>query len=188
EAYFEYLRTINYISHVLLQQEKKEMVEVERMLRLAEQCLERAKSFLGKHSDPADLPTSPYCSSLVGQSEPVQTEVCLAAVHTASAADSHIDVPHGADSPTKSGHRRVLSDGGGELSPFPPPDVFQRLQTVASPDLCKKELTPVEEASRLNQKLKATFEARVARLTPGQAYQKTSLVSLVCLCEENREK
>ncbi|XP_047242914.1 VPS9 domain-containing protein 1 isoform X3 [Girardinichthys multiradiatus] len=175
EAYFEYLRTINYISHVLLQQEKKEMVEVERMLRLAEQCLERAKSFLGKHSDPADLPTSPYSSSLVDQSEPVQTEVCLAAVHTASAADSHIDVPHRADSPTKSGHRRVLSDGGGELSPFPPPDVFQRLQTVASPDLCKKELTPVEEASRLNQKLKATFEARVARLTPGQAYQKTSL-------------
>lgn len=41
-----------------------------------------------------------------------------------------------------------------------------------------RELTPIEEASRLNQKLKANYEARLARLTPGQAYQKTSLVSL----------
>lgn len=40
-----------------------------------------------------------------------------------------------------------------------------------------RELTPIEEASRLNQKLKANYEARVARLRPGQAYQKTSLVS-----------
>ena len=39
-----------------------------------------------------------------------------------------------------------------------------------------RELTPIEEASRLNQKLKANYEARLARLTPGQAYQKTSLV------------
>lgn len=41
-----------------------------------------------------------------------------------------------------------------------------------------RELTPIEEASRLNQKLKANYEARLARLTPGQATQKTSLVSL----------
>lgn len=41
-----------------------------------------------------------------------------------------------------------------------------------------RELTPIEEASRLNQKLKASYEARVARLSPGQAYQKTSLVSV----------
>jgi len=40
-----------------------------------------------------------------------------------------------------------------------------------------RELTPIEEASRMNQKLKANYEARLARLTPGQAYQKTSLVS-----------
>ncbi len=40
-----------------------------------------------------------------------------------------------------------------------------------------RELTPIEEASRLNQKLKANYEARLARLTPGQATQKTSLVS-----------
>lgn len=48
-----------------------------------------------------------------------------------------------------------------------------------------RELTPIEEASRLNQKLKANYEARLARLTPGQAYQKTSLVCdqmAVCVC------
>ncbi|XP_040894992.1 VPS9 domain-containing protein 1 isoform X2 [Toxotes jaculatrix] len=80
-----------------------------------------------------------------------------------------------ASSPTKSGHRRVLSDGGGELSPFLPPEVFQKLQTVESHDTSRKELTPIEQASRMNQKLKANYEARLARLTPGQAYQKTSL-------------
>uniref|UniRef100_A0A8C2WLN7 VPS9 domain containing 1 n=1 Tax=Cyclopterus lumpus TaxID=8103 RepID=A0A8C2WLN7_CYCLU len=99
------------------------------MLRLAEQCLERSKSFVGKR----------------------------------------------AASPAKTGHRRVLSNGGGELSPFLPPEVFQRLQTVESQDTSKKELTPIEEASRLNQKLKANYEARLARLPPGRAYQKTSL-------------
>lgn len=41
-----------------------------------------------------------------------------------------------------------------------------------------RTLTPVEEASRQNQKLQASYEARVARLAPGQASQKTSLVSL----------
>ena len=51
-----------------------------------------------------------------------------------------------------------------------------------------RELTPIEEASRLNQKLKANYEARLARLSPGQATQKTSLVSWTiqfergCLC------
>uniref|UniRef100_A0A7N8YJC4 VPS9 domain containing 1 n=1 Tax=Mastacembelus armatus TaxID=205130 RepID=A0A7N8YJC4_9TELE len=101
------------------------------MLTLAEQCLERAKSFIGKMRKAA--------------------------------------------SPTKISHRRVLSDGSGELSPFLPPQVFQRLQTVKSKDISKKELTPIEQASRLNQKLKANYEARLARLTPDQVYQKTSL-------------
>lgn len=57
------------------------VVEVERMLRLAEQCLERAKSFIGKSADPPDLsasiPSSSSCSS--GQSEPLQTVVLPAA-------------------------------------------------------------------------------------------------------------
>ncbi|XP_035982901.1 VPS9 domain-containing protein 1 isoform X2 [Fundulus heteroclitus] len=187
EAYYEYLRTINYISHALLQEEKKKEeeeeeveVEVERMLRLAEQCLERAKSFLGKCSDPPDPPTS-TCSS-AGQSEPLQTEAGPAALNAASAAAAaaaaagRVDAPQRTDSPAMSGHRRVLSDGGGgEISSFPPPEVFQRLQTAASQDSSRKELTPLEEASRLNQKLKASYEARVARLPPGQASQKTSL-------------
>uniref|UniRef100_A0A8C4HE15 VPS9 domain containing 1 n=1 Tax=Dicentrarchus labrax TaxID=13489 RepID=A0A8C4HE15_DICLA len=122
-------------------------VEVERMLRLAEQCLERAKSFIGKSADPPDLSASVSASSSWRK----------------------------ATSPTKTGHRRVMSEGGGELSPFLPPEIFQRIQTVESQDTSKKELTPIEEASRLNQKLKANYEARLARLTPGQAYQKTSL-------------
>lgn len=41
----------------------------------------------------------------------------------------------------------------------------------------RRELTPLEEASLQNQKLKAAYEARVARLNPSQAVQKTSLVS-----------
>lgn len=40
-----------------------------------------------------------------------------------------------------------------------------------------RELTPLEEASLQNQKLKAAYEARMARLDPSQAVQKTSLVS-----------
>ena len=42
----------------------------------------------------------------------------------------------------------------------------------------QRELTPIEEASRLNQNLKANYQARLARLKPGQATQKTSLVSV----------
>ncbi|KAM9351880.1 VPS9 domain-containing protein 1 [Symphorus nematophorus] len=184
EAYCEYLRTINFISHALLEeavsQKEREMVavEVERMLRLAEQCLERAKSFIGKSTNPPDLSTSvPTSSSSPGQSEPQQTAVHPAptASNTVPPSDTPVDTGRHTTSPTKTGHRRVLSDGGGELSPFLPPEIFQRLQTVESQDASKKELTPIEEASRLNQKLKANYEARLARLTPGQAYQKTSL-------------
>lgn len=46
-------------------------VEVERMLRLAEQCLERAKSFIEKRADPPDLSTSIPASS---SCSPVQSE------------------------------------------------------------------------------------------------------------------
>ncbi|KAF5915107.1 hypothetical protein HPG69_013377 [Diceros bicornis minor] len=71
-------------------------------------------------------------------------------------------------------HRRVYSDEGGKLSPFLPPEIFQKLQVVESQS-SKKELTPLEEASLQNQKLKAAYEARMARLDPSQALQKTSL-------------
>lgn len=47
----------------------------------------------------------------------------------------------------------------------------QQLVTIS------RELTPLEEASLQNQKLKTAYEARMARLDPSQATQKTSLVS-----------
>ncbi|NXG66928.1 VP9D1 protein, partial [Hemiprocne comata] len=71
-------------------------------------------------------------------------------------------------------HRRVFSDEGGKLSPFLPPEIFQKLQ-ITEAQSGRKELTPLEEASLQNQKLKAAYEARVARLNPSQALQKTSL-------------
>nr|XP_019967040.1 PREDICTED: VPS9 domain-containing protein 1-like [Paralichthys olivaceus] len=133
DAYCEYLRTINYISHALLEeaasQQEREMVvvEVERMLRLAEQCLERAKSFIEKSADPLDLSTSASASCSPAHSEPHHTTE----LPVAPAADS------GTRS-TKTGHSRVSSDGSGEHSPFLPPEVFQRLQTEESQDTSKK--------------------------------------------------
>ncbi|XP_077938289.1 VPS9 domain-containing protein 1-like isoform X2 [Gasterosteus aculeatus] len=162
EAYCEYLRTINYISHSLLEEaasqdaEDGDVVEVERMLRLAEQCLERSKAFVGRRGEPPDLPAASRSRS-PGQSQRSPPRPAAVAANAAA------------------GHRGVPSDGDGDVSPFLPPEVFQRLQTVESRDASKKQLTPIEEASRLNQKLKANYEARLARLTPGQAYQKTSL-------------
>uniref|UniRef100_A0A3B4FKV3 VPS9 domain-containing protein n=1 Tax=Pundamilia nyererei TaxID=303518 RepID=A0A3B4FKV3_9CICH len=185
EAYCEYLRTINYISHALLEeavsQMEKEMVSVEvaRMLTLAEQCLERAKSFVGKSTEPPDLSASAFSSGSPGLPEPHQTAV-VPASHTADTVTvpvggAPVATDHKSSSPRVSGHSRLLSDEAEEPSPFLPPEVFHKLQAEASQDTGKKELTPIEEASRLNQKLKANYEARLARLTPGQAYQKTSL-------------
>lgn len=59
------------------------------------------------------------------------------------------------------GHRTLLGFLG----------LRQQLVTIS------RELTPLEEASLQNQKLKAAYEARMARLDPSQALQKTSLVS-----------
>ncbi|XP_056271864.1 VPS9 domain-containing protein 1 isoform X2 [Pseudoliparis swirei] len=175
DAYCEYLRTINFISHALLEEagsqasEGGAVVEVERMLRLAEQCLERSKSFVGQRATPPDLPAA--SSRPPGQSEPRQPAPrpadAVGALPSAAAAP-----PPGAPA-AASGLRRALSDGGGELLPFLPPEVFQRLQTAEHGST--KELTPIEEASRLNQKLKANYEARLARLPPDRAHQKTSL-------------
>uniref|UniRef100_A0AAQ4QM88 VPS9 domain-containing protein n=2 Tax=Gasterosteus aculeatus aculeatus TaxID=481459 RepID=A0AAQ4QM88_GASAC len=173
EAYCEYLRTINYISHSLLEEaasqdaEDGDVVEVERMLRLAEQCLERSKAFVGRRGEPPDLlDASASRSRSPGQSQRSPPRPAAVAANAAPLFDSPGEA---------AGHRGVPSDGDGDVSPFLPPEVFQRLQTVESRDASKKQLTPIEEASRLNQKLKANYEARLARLTPGQAYQKTSL-------------
>ncbi|XP_069320901.1 VPS9 domain-containing protein 1 isoform X3 [Eulemur rufifrons] len=115
--------------------------DTSKMLKLAEQCLERAQSTAAKLGKTRLKPAMPVAAP----------------------------VP----SPT-SRHRRVYSDEGGKLSPFLPPEIFQKLQVVESQS-SKKELTPLEEASLQNQKLKAAYEARMARLDPSQAMQKTSL-------------
>nr|XP_019596054.1 PREDICTED: VPS9 domain-containing protein 1 isoform X3 [Rhinolophus sinicus] len=148
EAYTEYLRSIHYISQVLLEEVEITKEDGEtmppdtlKMLKLAEQCLERAQSTAAKLGKACLKPAIP-----------VAAPVSL---------------------PT-SRHRRVYSDEGGKLLPFLPPEIFQRLQVVESQS-SKKELTPLEEASLQNQKLKATYEARMARLDPSQATQKTSL-------------
>ncbi|MBN3298173.1 VPS9 domain-containing protein 1 [Amia ocellicauda] len=146
DAYCEYLKSMNFISQALLEEaipkSETEIVtaEVLKMLKLAEQCLERVKSTAAKLGKGEEKPPGPELPRL----------------------------PH------KPGHRRVLSDGAGTASPFLPPEIFQKLQVVEA-QAAKKELTPIEEASMLNQKLKANYEARVARLNPSQAMQKTSL-------------
>ncbi|XP_037589197.1 VPS9 domain-containing protein 1 isoform X4 [Cebus imitator] len=147
EAYTEYLRSIHYISQVLLEEVETTKAgetmppDTSKMLKLAQQCLERAQSTAAKLG-----------------------KTCLKPA-----------MPAAAPNPQPAGrHRRVYSDEGGKLSPFLPPEIFQKLQGAESQS-SKKELTPLEEASLQNQKLKAAYEARMARLDPSQAMQKTSL-------------
>ncbi|OXB65082.1 hypothetical protein ASZ78_008365 [Callipepla squamata] len=144
EAYVEYLKSITLISQAL--QDEATPTEgseglgpnTPKMLKLAEQCLERVKSLAAVLGKSKAKPSTP------GGPAPI------------------------------SRHRRVFSDEGGKLSPFLPPEIFQKLQ-IAEAQSARKELTPLEEASLQNQKLKAAYEARVARLNPSQALQKTSL-------------
>ncbi|XP_073709780.1 VPS9 domain-containing protein 1 isoform X1 [Misgurnus anguillicaudatus] len=183
EAYCEYLRSINYISHALLEdaeiKQESEMVsvEVEKMVKLAEQCLERVKSCLDRRDElsaqASYSPPNPLSSlkQTTGPAINVKNYSQMTAVNEAAVVSETQSKQQANLQPTR--HRRVLSEG--EMgSPFLPPEVFQKLQMVVSQDN-RKELTPIEEASRLNQKLKANYEARLARLTPGQATQKTSL-------------
>ncbi|KAM4638865.1 uncharacterized protein AAGF69_016203 isoform 3-T3 [Amazona ochrocephala] len=147
EAYVEYLKSIALIAQALQEEavgtdgSEGVTADTPKMLKLAEQCLERVKSIaaaLGK-----------------AQAKPAAQE-------------------RGAAPAALPRHRRVLSDEGGKLSPFLPPEIFQKLQ-ITEAQSTRKELTPLEEASLQNQKLKAAYEARVARLNPSQALQKTSL-------------
>uniref|UniRef100_A0A8C3BND7 VPS9 domain-containing protein n=1 Tax=Cairina moschata TaxID=8855 RepID=A0A8C3BND7_CAIMO len=146
EAYVEYLKSIALISQALQDEALTAGgsglgPDTPKMLKLAEQCLERVKSLaaaLGKAK---------------GKAAPQE---------------------RGGGPAPVSRHRRVFSDEGGKLSPFLPPEIFQKLQ-IAEAQAARKELTPLEEASLQNQKLKAAYEARVARLNPSQAVQKTSL-------------
>ncbi|XP_042600207.1 VPS9 domain-containing protein 1-like isoform X2 [Cyprinus carpio] len=177
EAYCEYLRSINYISHALLedatskQEGEMESVELEKMVKLVEQCLERVKSCIIRKS-----PTNVISSTSLSASQQTAFPAINATNHSKMAdtpnASALVSETKSKAQPTR--HRRVLSEGGETDSPFLPPEVFQKLQSMDLQDN-RKELTPIEEASRLNQKLKANYEARLARLTPGQATQKTSL-------------
>ncbi|NXE70816.1 VP9D1 protein, partial [Calcarius ornatus] len=149
EAYVEYLRSITLIAQALQEEaagtENSEGVtpDTPKLLKLAEQCLERVKSIAA----------------------------ALGKAQVKAAAQER----GGGPAPLPR-HRRVCSDEGGKLSPFLPPEIFQKLQ-IAEAQSARKELTPLEEASLQNQKLKAAYEARVARLNPNQAVQKTSLAS-----------
>ncbi|NXK14451.1 VP9D1 protein, partial [Herpetotheres cachinnans] len=147
EAYVEYLKSIAFIAQALQEEaagtDGSEGVtpDTPKMLKLAEQCLERVKSIAAALGERGAKPAAQERS--------------------------------GAPAPLPR-HRRVFSDEGGKLSPFLPPEIFQKLQ-IAEAQSARKELTPLEEASLQNQKLKAAYEARVARLNPSQALQKTSL-------------
>ncbi|XP_020952668.1 VPS9 domain-containing protein 1 isoform X4 [Sus scrofa] len=210
EAYTEYLRSVHYIAQVLLEEveatkEAGDPVppDTSKMLKLAEQCLERAQSTAAKlggcpaESFPRAPPNSASPLGNVGPHVQALGCVCLTGkTRLKPSMPAAAPVP----SPT-SRHRRVYSDEGGKLSPFLPPEIFQKLQVVESQSSKKagsgrvsgdqsipglpgawtaachhsREMTPLEEASLQNQKLKAAYEARMARLDPSQAMQKTSL-------------
>ncbi|XP_046720609.1 VPS9 domain-containing protein 1 isoform X3 [Silurus meridionalis] len=177
EAYCEYLRSVNYISHALLQDAmckavgEMEEVEVEKMVKLAEQCLERIKSSIGKRNETSvfNSSTTPIQASSLAQITPQTNTKTSETLNEVVMEPSKFCLIK-----QNSRHHKVLSEDKGEDCPFLPPEQFQRLQVLESQDN-KKELTPIEEASCLNQKLKANYEARLARLAPGQATQKTSL-------------
>ncbi|XP_078400666.1 VPS9 domain-containing protein 1 isoform X2 [Cetorhinus maximus] len=146
EAYCEYLKSINFISQALIEdaqtKDEVELVtpEVQKMLKLADQCLERIKTTAAKLGKVENKPAASQ------DTKPSYTP----------------------------SHRRVASDGGGTSTSFLPPEAFKKMQ-IPETLITKRELTPLEEASRQNQKLKAAYEARMARLHPKQGMQKTSL-------------
>ncbi|XP_047385813.1 VPS9 domain-containing protein 1 isoform X2 [Sciurus carolinensis] len=148
EAYTEYLRSIHYISQALLEEAETNQEASETVPPDTSKMLKLAGQCLERAQS---------------------TAAKLGKMHLKPAMPVAAPVPSPA-----SRHRRVCSDEGGKLSPFLPPEIFQKLQVVDSQS-SKKELTPLEEASLQNQKLKATYEARMARLDPSQAMQKTSL-------------
>ncbi|XP_071973514.1 VPS9 domain-containing protein 1 isoform X2 [Engystomops pustulosus] len=166
DAYVEYLKSVNFISQILSEEAEQKLNEglstdSQRMLKLAEQCLERARTTADKLGKPDVNSQSP---EIPNSSPAVKT--CSASI--SASMMSQISVSH------QYGHRRACSDEVQKLSTFPTPEVFQMLR-AAEIQGYKKELTPLEEASIQNQKLQAAYEVRLARLNPRQAAQKTSL-------------
>ncbi|KAJ1083853.1 hypothetical protein NDU88_004008 [Pleurodeles waltl] len=164
EAYVEYLKSISYISQILLDEAERitedgsEVVtpDTPKMLKLLEQCLERAKTTAAKLEKCMAKSVADSTHNITSAPVPELSSTIVAGPETVTI------------------HRRGLSDEGGNSLLFPPPEVFQMMQ-AAEAQYSKKELTPLEEASRQNQKLRAAYEARLARLNPKQAIQKTSL-------------
>ncbi|XP_017726719.1 PREDICTED: LOW QUALITY PROTEIN: VPS9 domain-containing protein 1 [Rhinopithecus bieti] len=148
EAYTEYLRTIHYISQALLE-------EVETTKELGNCAPGHPSKMLKLRSQ--CLERAQVNGTKLGKTRLKPT------------------MPAAGLPPQPAGyHRRVYSDEGGKPLSFLPPEIFQnsggrQLRHIS------RELTPLEEASLQNQKLKAAYEARMARLDPSQAMQKTSL-------------
>ncbi|NXH49601.1 VP9D1 protein, partial [Dicaeum eximium] len=172
EAYVEYLRSITLIAQAL-QEEAAGTGKAGALVPRSGQALQCPQHALPTENSEAVTPDTPKLLKLAEQ--------CLERVKSIAAALGKAQVKPaaqergGAPAPLPR-HRRVCSDEGGKLSPFLPPEIFQKLQ-IAEAQSARKELTPLEEASLQNQKLKAAYEARVARLNPSQAVQKTSLAS-----------
>ncbi|KAL7979689.1 hypothetical protein Chor_004847 [Crotalus horridus] len=191
EAYVEYLKSISYIAQVLLEEaaattgDENDLVpDTPKMLKVAEQCLERAKSSASKIGELGLLYRQP--PPLTQQNKrrgsallqwDLRGFVCVFLISPIPGkAKAKLGGKKVGPAPV-SRHRRVSSDEGRKLSPFLPPEMFQKLQIAQEQSPRNRELSPLEEASLQNQKLRATYEARLARLNPNQAVQKTSLAS-----------
>ncbi|XP_069822169.1 VPS9 domain-containing protein 1 [Dendropsophus ebraccatus] len=176
DAYVEYLKSVNFISQILAEEAEQKVNEglspdSQKMLKLAEQCLERARTTAGKLGKPninlqslenqiSEVPDAPSTLK-AARTTPISSFASLPMT-------SQVSVGH------QYGHRRACSDEAQKLVSFPTPEVFQMLR-AAEVQSSRKDLTPLEEASIQNQKLRAAYEVRLARLNPSQASQKTSL-------------
>uniref|UniRef100_A0AAY5EH39 VPS9 domain containing 1 n=1 Tax=Electrophorus electricus TaxID=8005 RepID=A0AAY5EH39_ELEEL len=143
-----------------------EAAELVKMVRLAEQCLERVKSCLERRKGPPGDERPP--TTAPGDERPPTTAPALAPPRSTAAC------PNSKWSRAVQPRHSRVSEAVEAPAAFLPPEVFQKIQAAESQD-SRKELTPIQEASRLNQKLKANYEARLSRLSPSQASQKTSL-------------
>ncbi|KAM4017691.1 VPS9 domain-containing protein 1 [Anomaloglossus baeobatrachus] len=165
DAFVEYLRGVNLISQILAEEAEQKVNEAlspdaQKMLKLAEQCLERARMTADKLGESSVNLQSP--ENRISEVPEPTSPPPISSPSTSVAPGHHY------------GHRRACSDEAQKLGAFPTPEVFQMLR-AAEVQRSRKELTPLEEASIQNQKLRAAYEVRLARLNPRQAAQKTSL-------------
>lgn len=135
-----------------------EEVEVGKMVKLAEQCLERIKSFIGKRNETSvsnSSPTPVQASSLAQITPQTSTKTlgehyfllswyfwmlqnrnsCVFLVPFLGTFNRTLmDSSKLCLIEQNSQHRRVFSEGKGEDCPFLPPELFQKLQVVESQD------------------------------------------------------